>query len=292
MELLDRQGRPVSSVEFDEEVILRVHVQYHEDAAFSILGFSIRDKTGTDIVGSNTHEENVPLPPRLARRHGRRGFPSAAAAGQGTYSVSTALAYDRSKPSYFDWVDNALVLTVLPPESGKIIHGEGGLAGRHRGARPMNEPTTVESGGDRQEVETSLREEVENLGRIVDQQERTIADAQPRSRPASEGARMASAAAADSVAKVDAGGADSCADLSSAVSGARDLGRRRVLEDLQPRTGDKVSLALRGATFSSKARTAGSSHRGPVRAVDGVLRRAPSLADMAAAIELPPAPAD
>jgi len=39
----------------------------------------------------------------------------------------------------------------------------------------MNEPTTVESGGDRRDVETSLREEVENLGRIVDQQERTIA---------------------------------------------------------------------------------------------------------------------
>ena len=40
----------------------------------------------------------------------------------------------------------------------------------------MNEPTTVESGGDRREVETSLRAEVENLGRIVDQQERTIAE--------------------------------------------------------------------------------------------------------------------
>jgi GT2 family glycosyltransferase len=39
----------------------------------------------------------------------------------------------------------------------------------------MNESPTVESGGDRQDIETSLREEVENLGRIVDQQERTIA---------------------------------------------------------------------------------------------------------------------
>jgi GT2 family glycosyltransferase len=39
----------------------------------------------------------------------------------------------------------------------------------------MNEPTTVESGDDRREVEASLREEVENLGRIVDRQERTIA---------------------------------------------------------------------------------------------------------------------
>jgi Wzt C-terminal domain len=108
-------------------VTLRVHVQYHKHAPFSILGFSIRDKTGTDIVGTNTHEENVPLPPR------RRGdtvvvdFRQRLPLAPGTYSVSTALAYDRSKPNYFDWVDNALVLKVLPPESGKIVHGKVGL---------------------------------------------------------------------------------------------------------------------------------------------------------------------
>jgi lipopolysaccharide transport system ATP-binding protein len=124
VELLDRQGRPVSSVEFDDEVILRVHVQYYEDAAFSILGFSIRDQTGTDIVGSNTHEENVPLPPRLAGDTVVVDFRQRLPLVKGTYSISTALAYDRSKPSYFDWVDNALVLTVLPPESGKVIHGK------------------------------------------------------------------------------------------------------------------------------------------------------------------------
>jgi homopolymeric O-antigen transport system ATP-binding protein len=124
VELLDPQGRPVSSVEFDDEVVLRVHVQYYEDAAFSILGFSIRDQTGTDIVGSNTHEENVPLPPRLAGDTVVVDFRQRLPLVKGTYSVSTALAYDRSKPSYFDWIDNALVLTVLPPESGKVIHGK------------------------------------------------------------------------------------------------------------------------------------------------------------------------
>jgi lipopolysaccharide transport system ATP-binding protein len=124
VELLDRQGQPVNSVEFDDEVILRVHVQYYEDAAFSILGFSIRDKTGTDVVGSNTHEENVPLPPRLAGDTVVVDFRQRLPLAKGTYSVSTALAYDRSKPSYFDWVDNALVLTILPPESGKVIHGK------------------------------------------------------------------------------------------------------------------------------------------------------------------------
>ena len=39
----------------------------------------------------------------------------------------------------------------------------------------MNEPTTVGTGDDRREAEAGLRDEVENLGRIVDQQDRTIA---------------------------------------------------------------------------------------------------------------------
>ena len=124
VELIDLRGRAVSSVEFGDEVILRVHVQYNEDAPFSILGFSIRDKTGTDIVGTNTHEENVPLPPRRAGDTMVVDFRQRLPLANGTYSVTTALAYDRSRPSYYDWVDNALVLTVRPPESGKIVHGK------------------------------------------------------------------------------------------------------------------------------------------------------------------------
>ena len=127
VQLFDMQGRLVSSVEFDEEVILRVHVEYHQDAPVSILGFSIRDKAGTDIVGTNTHEENVPLPPRRAGDKVVVDFRQRLPLAKGTYSVTTALAYDRSKPDYFDWVDNALVLTILPPESGKIVHGKIGL---------------------------------------------------------------------------------------------------------------------------------------------------------------------
>ena len=127
VELIDVQGRSVNAVEFGDEVILRVHVQYNEDAPFSILGFSIRDKTGTDIVGTNTHEENVPLPPRRKGDTVVVDFRQRLPLAKGTYSVTTALAYDRSQPTYFDWVDNALVLTILPPESGKIVHGKVGL---------------------------------------------------------------------------------------------------------------------------------------------------------------------
>ena len=124
VELIDVEGRKVSSVEFNEDIILRVHLEYYEDAPFSILGYGIRDKTGTDILGTNTHEENITLPPRRAGDTLVVDFRQRLPLARGTYSVSTALAYDRTQPSYFDWVDNALVMTVLPPESGKAIHGK------------------------------------------------------------------------------------------------------------------------------------------------------------------------
>jgi lipopolysaccharide transport system ATP-binding protein len=124
VELIDTAGSRVSTVEFDEEVILRVHVEFHEDAPFSILGFSVRDKTGTDIIGTNTHEEKVALPPRRAGETLVVDFCQRLPLAGGTYSISTALAYDRDRPNYYDWVDNALVFTLLPPESGKAIHGK------------------------------------------------------------------------------------------------------------------------------------------------------------------------
>jgi lipopolysaccharide transport system ATP-binding protein len=124
VELIDAGGRQVNVVPFNEQVVLRVHVEYYEDAPFSILGYGIRDKTGTDIIGTNTHEEQVNLPPRRAGDTVVVDFRQRLPLPRGTYSVSTALAYDPIRPTYFDWVDHALLLTVLPPESGKIVHGK------------------------------------------------------------------------------------------------------------------------------------------------------------------------
>jgi hypothetical protein len=42
----------------------------------------------------------------------------------GSYSVTVALAYNRDTPAYFDWIDNALVMDMLPPPGGKVIHAK------------------------------------------------------------------------------------------------------------------------------------------------------------------------
>jgi lipopolysaccharide transport system ATP-binding protein len=124
VELIDAEGRQVTAVHFNEQIVLRVHVEYYEDAPMSILGYGFRDKTGTDIIGTNTHEERVSLPPRRAGDTLVVDFRQHLPLPRGTYSVSTALAYDPVRPTYFDWVDHALLLTVLPPESGKVVHGK------------------------------------------------------------------------------------------------------------------------------------------------------------------------
>jgi lipopolysaccharide transport system ATP-binding protein len=124
VELLDALGRPTTTVEFNEEAVLRVHAEYVEDVPTSIIGFGFRDRTGTELIGTNTHEEGVALPFRSAGSTLVVDFRLRLPLVPGTYSVSSAIAADRYTRAYFDWVDNALVMTVSPPSSGKAIHGQ------------------------------------------------------------------------------------------------------------------------------------------------------------------------
>lgn len=124
VELRDACGRPATAVAFNEETVLAVHVEYVADAPTSIVGFSFRDRTGTDVIGTNTHEEGTTLPPRSAGSTLVVEFRLRIPLAPGSYSISSAIAPDRYTRAYFDWVDNALIVTVSPPDSGKAIHGQ------------------------------------------------------------------------------------------------------------------------------------------------------------------------
>jgi hypothetical protein len=123
IELLERCSRPSTAVEFNDEVTLRVHVEYLATCrpASSASAFEIARARSSSAPTRSRRGS----PCRRARRvdAGRRLSP-AAAASAGTYSVSSAIAADRYTRAYFDWIDNALVVTVSPPPSGKAIHGQ------------------------------------------------------------------------------------------------------------------------------------------------------------------------
>jgi ABC-type polysaccharide/polyol phosphate transport system ATPase subunit len=124
LELLDSGGRPNTAFEFNDEVVLRVHAEYLADVPTSIIGFGFRDRTGTELIGTNTYEEGVQLPARTSGTTLVVDFRLRLPLIPGTYSVSSAIAADRYTRAYFDWVDNALVVAVAPPASGKAIHGQ------------------------------------------------------------------------------------------------------------------------------------------------------------------------
>ena len=124
IELLDSCGRSTTAVAFNDEAVLRVHAEYLSDVPSSIIGFGFRDRTGIELIGTNTYEEGITLPPRAAGSTLVVDFRLRLPLMPGTYSVSSAIAADRYTRAYYDWIDNALIVTVAPAASGKAIHGQ------------------------------------------------------------------------------------------------------------------------------------------------------------------------
>jgi lipopolysaccharide transport system ATP-binding protein len=124
IELLDSCGRPVTAVAFNDEAILRVHAEFLADVPSSIIGFGFRDRAGIELIGTNTFEEGITLPSRSAGSTLVVDFRLRLPLIPGTYSISSAIAADRYTRAYYDWIDNALIVTVAPPASGKAIHGQ------------------------------------------------------------------------------------------------------------------------------------------------------------------------
>jgi ABC-type polysaccharide/polyol phosphate transport system ATPase subunit len=124
VQLLDAHARPLAAADFNQDVVLRVHVEFYQDVPNCVLGYFIRDKTGTNVVGTNTYEEDTPIPPRKAGETVVIDFRHRLPLMTGTYSVTAALAYNRHSATYFDWIDNALVFEVHQPPGGRITHSK------------------------------------------------------------------------------------------------------------------------------------------------------------------------
>lgn len=111
--------RPVFG--FNEEVTLAVEVKVYEPLKECIVGFFVCDKNGNEIIGSNTFEENHPIsklsPGEIITINFKFRLPLRPA----SYSLTVAGAENYTAIS-FDWIDNAMVFQVLPPDTGKRIH--------------------------------------------------------------------------------------------------------------------------------------------------------------------------
>lgn len=106
---------------FNEQVTLLVEIQVYEPLQGCIVGFFVCDKNGNELIGSNTIEENFPIEKLDPGTQLQVEFKFNLPLRPGSYSFTVAGAENYTAMT-FDWIDNAIVFQVLPPDTGKRIH--------------------------------------------------------------------------------------------------------------------------------------------------------------------------
>ncbi|MBD1862953.1 MULTISPECIES: ABC transporter ATP-binding protein [Trichocoleus] len=106
---------------FNEEVTLLIGLKVYEPLQGCIVGFYVCDKNGNEIIGSNTFEEDLRIGKLEAGEELQIKFRFKLPLRTGSYSLTVAGSENYSSIT-FDWIDNALVFQVLPPNTGKQIY--------------------------------------------------------------------------------------------------------------------------------------------------------------------------
>ena len=119
VQLLDRYGNEIVDVEYDQEVVLRMVVQVHEDIAGDLAhGYHIRDANGVDVVYSDSLIEQTNIAePRAGERYVIE-WSFRAALQHGKYSVAAGMSVPinmlLSQVDRCDWVPLAAQFVVAP----------------------------------------------------------------------------------------------------------------------------------------------------------------------------------
>lgn len=120
--LYNRRAEPAEFVHVGEHVHLKVKVKVHQALEKLVFGFSIRDRLGQIIFGTNTWytEQVLQNVPEGSCFEFDVGFH--ANLGVGSYSVQTALVdSDTHLTSNYQWIDLALVFSVVNVDKPTFI---------------------------------------------------------------------------------------------------------------------------------------------------------------------------
>lgn len=121
--LLDEDQNEVESVLRGDWATFEFDVQAEDSIPKFILGFYLRDRLGTDIIGANTFQENVEVPAVEPGDVVRFRFRMRIQFRPGAYGVSPGLAYDQHVPQFLDFINNAMVIEVRDPEPTRTVFG-------------------------------------------------------------------------------------------------------------------------------------------------------------------------
>jgi lipopolysaccharide transport system ATP-binding protein len=120
--LLNEYDEPLDLVNVGQKVKMQISVKANAEIPELVLGYTIKDRLGQSVFGTNTHHLNQKT---LAVNPGESItfiFEFFANLGVGTYSVATALhAEDTHISKNYEWRDLALVFNVINMDKDQFI---------------------------------------------------------------------------------------------------------------------------------------------------------------------------
>jgi lipopolysaccharide transport system ATP-binding protein len=121
--IYDSKGQPTDTVSLGETMSIQVYVDFLSDQEEHVLGISLRDRLGTDIIDLNTYQEKVPIAPVHTGDRCVYQFTFRIDARPGVYGLTVGLAYTQFEMRYLDWIENIKILRVSDPEPARIVFG-------------------------------------------------------------------------------------------------------------------------------------------------------------------------
>ena len=110
VEVLDAQGRSVSTIQSGEDTTVRVVVRYGAAVADPVVGVLVRSQVGVNVYGTNTELERVAFGPVTAGEKIELRYRFSAALCPGEYTLTVA-SHDPDGTAH-EWLEDAVRFTV------------------------------------------------------------------------------------------------------------------------------------------------------------------------------------
>ena len=121
--LADVRGRRLEAVTLGQIIRVIIDVEFHSDQSGHVVGFYMRDRLGTDVVGLNTWQERIELPEPRCGAVIRYAFELSLDLKPGYYSLSPAVAYQQDVQQWMDWIENAIIFRVVDDDVRRTVFG-------------------------------------------------------------------------------------------------------------------------------------------------------------------------
>lgn len=117
------RGQDLEYVFVGERIAIVVEAEFLHERPEHLVGIVIRDRLGTDIIGINTFQERIDIPPVKAGQQLRYEFEFDMHVKPGHYGISPSISYGQFSMKWMDWIDNALVINVVDNELDRLVFG-------------------------------------------------------------------------------------------------------------------------------------------------------------------------